>query len=120
MLLPGCQATTVADDHAGAAPWPQLYMALFSVVLLVPASLIMEPSAWHSMLTAFSAPGSFFGWFLLANCFLAYAQNLLNFWVTKFTSALSLQVGPRRPAPPGPRNMPRACMCMLRDAYIAC
>lgn len=69
----------------------QLYMALFSVALLVPATMIMEPAAWGAMVAAMQAPGSTFGTWLLVNCFLAYAQNLLNFWVTKFTSALSLQ-----------------------------
>lgn len=36
-----------------------------------------------------------FFWWLLTNSCLAYAVNLTNFLVTKFTSALTLQVGGR-------------------------
>jgi hypothetical protein len=34
-----------------------------------------------------------FAWWLICNCTLAYAVNLTNFLVTKYTSALTLQVG---------------------------
>ena len=40
-----------------------------------------------------------FGWSLLLNSLLAYAVNLLNFVVTKYTSALTLQARRRTPRP---------------------
>lgn len=68
-----------------------LYMSSICVVLLVPATLVLEPTAYlkaHSLLISY--PG--FGWWLLGNSLLAYVVNLTNFLVTKYTSALTLQV----------------------------
>jgi hypothetical protein len=68
------------------------YMSSFSVMLLLPATAVLEPRSFglaHAMIM--SRPG--FAWWLLGNSCLAYAVNLTNFLVTKYTSALTLQVG---------------------------
>lgn len=46
-------------------------------------------------MTVLHAKPGFF-WTLLINSCMAYAVNLTNFMVTKYTSALTLQVGPDR------------------------
>ncbi|KAG2484221.1 hypothetical protein HYH03_016956 [Edaphochlamys debaryana] len=68
-----------------------LYMSATSVFLLVPMSAVLEPTAYTEVMELINgSPG--FGWWLLSNSCLAYFVNLTNFLVTKFTSALTLQV----------------------------
>ncbi|KAM0905221.1 hypothetical protein ACQ4PT_017506 [Festuca glaucescens] len=67
------------------------YMAPVAVVLLVPATLIMEPDALSAAAALARADASFI-WMLLLNSSLAYLVNLTNFLVTKHTSPLTLQV----------------------------
>jgi hypothetical protein len=67
------------------------YMSSFSVLLLLPSTTVLEPKSFsiaHAMIE--KNPGFF--WWLLGNSMLAYAVNLTNFLVTKYTSALTLQV----------------------------
>ncbi len=62
------------------------------MLLLLPATALLEPGAFartHALMA--SNPGFF--WWLLVNSCMAYAVNLTNFMVTKYTSALTLQVG---------------------------
>ncbi|XP_021724182.1 UDP-URONIC ACID TRANSPORTER 1-like [Chenopodium quinoa] len=68
-----------------------LYMAPIAVVALVPAVFIMEPT----VLEVFASVGhqhKFMLIILILNSTMAYAANLSNFLVTKYTSALTLQV----------------------------
>lgn len=68
-----------------------LYMSPIAVLVLLPATLVMEPDVLDVVLS----PGkkSKFMWFLLlVNSAMAYSANLSNFLVTKHTSALTLQV----------------------------
>ncbi|KAF0924013.1 hypothetical protein E2562_008359 [Oryza meyeriana var. granulata] len=67
------------------------YMAPVAVILLIPATLIMERDAL-SMVTALAHEDPSFIWILLCNSSLAYFVNLTNFLVTKHTSPLTLQV----------------------------
>ena len=66
----------------------------FSVLLLLPATAILEPSAFSKTALLVAANPGFFWWLLFNSC-MAYAVNLTNFMVTKYTSALTLQVGVR-------------------------
>uniref|UniRef100_A0A803MAH2 Sugar phosphate transporter domain-containing protein n=2 Tax=Chenopodium quinoa TaxID=63459 RepID=A0A803MAH2_CHEQI len=68
-----------------------LYMAPIAVVALIPAVFIMEPT----VLEVFASVGDqhkFMFIILILNSTMAYAANLSNFLVTKYTSALTLQV----------------------------
>uniref|UniRef100_A0A0D9WC72 Sugar phosphate transporter domain-containing protein n=1 Tax=Leersia perrieri TaxID=77586 RepID=A0A0D9WC72_9ORYZ len=67
------------------------YMAPVAVILLIPATLIMERDAL-SMVTALAREDPSFIWILICNSSLAYFVNLTNFLVTKHTSPLTLQV----------------------------
>uniref|UniRef100_A0ACD5ZLE5 Uncharacterized protein n=1 Tax=Avena sativa TaxID=4498 RepID=A0ACD5ZLE5_AVESA len=67
------------------------YMAPVAVVLLVPATLIMEPEALGAA-AALAREDPSFVWMLLCNSSLAYLVNLTNFLVTKHTSPLTIQV----------------------------
>lgn len=67
------------------------YMAPVAVVLLVPATLVMEPNAVGAAVALAQEDPSFL-WMLLFNSSLAYLVNLTNFLVTKHTSPLTLQV----------------------------
>lgn len=68
-----------------------LYMAPIAVVVLLPAALVMEPSAWDVVLSLGYEHKLM--WILLfVNSTMAYGANLCNFLVTKHTSALTLQV----------------------------
>jgi len=60
-------------------------------LLLLPATAILEPTAFARTHTMMAANSSFFWWLLFNSC-MAYAVNLTNFMVTKYTSALTLQV----------------------------
>lgn len=67
------------------------YMAPVAVVLLVPATLMMEPDALGAA-AALARDDPSFVWMLIGNSSLAYLVNLTNFLVTKHTSPLTLQV----------------------------
>ncbi|KAL6865384.1 hypothetical protein ACP4OV_016535 [Aristida adscensionis] len=67
------------------------YMAPVALVLLVPATLIMEREALGVAATLAREDPNFI-WILLCNSSLAYFVNLTNFLVTKHTSPLTLQV----------------------------
>jgi hypothetical protein len=64
------------------------------VLLLLPATALLEPSAFARTQELLATNSGFLGW-LLFNSFMAYAVNLTNFMVTKYTSALTLQVRAR-------------------------
>ncbi|ERN04911.1 probable sugar phosphate/phosphate translocator At3g11320 [Amborella trichopoda] len=68
-----------------------LYMAPIAVVLLLPATLLMEPNVL-GITVAQARHDVKVVWYLLFNSSLAYFVNLTNFLVTKHTSALTLQV----------------------------
>jgi hypothetical protein len=107
------QAMLMSDPAEKLDPMSLLlYMASISVVILVPTSLIWEPQVgvllpclasvqaashcWsvQAMQKAaeLAAANPGFVWFLMGNSLLAYFVNLTNFMVTKYTSALTLQV----------------------------
>ncbi|PNH09611.1 putative sugar phosphate/phosphate translocator [Tetrabaena socialis] len=68
-----------------------LYMSATSVMLLVPMAAVVEPGAFGTAVRLIRA-SPHFGYWLLGNSALAYFVNLTNFLVTKYTSALTLQV----------------------------
>ncbi|XP_031478455.1 probable sugar phosphate/phosphate translocator At3g11320 [Nymphaea colorata] len=68
-----------------------LYMAPIAVVLLLPATLYMEPNVLGFTI-ALARRDIRVVWYLSFNSSLAYFVNLTNFLVTKHTSALTLQV----------------------------
>ncbi|XP_072961764.1 probable sugar phosphate/phosphate translocator At5g05820 [Typha angustifolia] len=68
-----------------------LYMAPVAVVLLLPATIIMEENV-VGITIALAREDFKIIWYLLFNSCLAYFVNLTNFLVTKHTSALTLQV----------------------------
>lgn len=68
-----------------------LYMAPVAVILLLPATLVMEQNVVGITL-ALAREDIKIVWLLLFNSSLAYFVNLTNFLVTKHTSALTLQV----------------------------
>lgn len=68
------------------------YMSSFSVLLLLPATTVLEPKSFAKTHALIETSPAFF-WWLLGNSMMAYAVNLTNFLVTKYTSALTLQVG---------------------------
>ncbi|XP_058181872.1 probable sugar phosphate/phosphate translocator At3g11320 [Rhododendron vialii] len=68
-----------------------LYMAPIAVLLLLPATLIMEENV-VGLTLALARDDIRIVWYLLFNSALAYFVNLTNFLVTKHTSALTLQV----------------------------
>jgi hypothetical protein len=66
-------------------------MSPIAVLVLLPATLIMEPSVIE--VTISLGKEHRYMWLLLGiNSALAYSANLANFLVTKHTSALTLQV----------------------------
>ncbi|XP_044507000.1 UDP-URONIC ACID TRANSPORTER 1-like isoform X1 [Mangifera indica] len=68
-----------------------LYMSPIAVIVLLPTALVMEPNVLEVTLSL--AKQHKFLWLLLIiNSSMAYSANLLNFLVTKHTSALTLQV----------------------------
>lgn len=69
-----------------------LYMSPIAVLALLPASLVMEPNVLEASLLI-GKEHKFVWLLLLVNSVMAYSANLLNFLVTKHTSALTLQVG---------------------------
>ncbi|KAJ0449644.1 putative sugar phosphate transporter domain-containing protein [Helianthus annuus] len=68
-----------------------LYMAPVAVVILLPATLLMEDNV-VGITIALARKDVNVVWYLLFNSAMAYCVNLTNFLVTKHTSALTLQV----------------------------
>lgn len=68
-----------------------LYMAPFAVVVLVRATLVMEPDVFD-LVVALGKEHKFMWILLFINSAMDYGANLCNFLVTKHTSALTLQV----------------------------
>lgn len=68
-----------------------LYMSPIAVLVLLPAALIMEPKVLE-VIVSLGQQHKFLWLLLLINSTMAYSANLLNFLVTKHTSALTLQV----------------------------
>lgn len=68
-----------------------LYMAPIAVLVLLPATLIIEPNVL-GITVALARKDSKIVIYLLINSAVAYCVNLTNFLVTKHTSALTLQV----------------------------
>lgn len=68
-----------------------LYMSAVSLLFLVPMAALLEPGCTQQALALIGKDHGF-AWWLLSNSSLAYAVNLTNFLVTKYTSALTLQV----------------------------
>nr|XP_043635666.1 probable sugar phosphate/phosphate translocator At3g11320 [Erigeron canadensis] len=68
-----------------------LYMAPIAVVILLPATLLMEENV-VGITIALARKDVNIVWYLLFNSAMAYCVNLTNFLVTKHTSALTLQV----------------------------
>ncbi|MBA0706864.1 hypothetical protein Golax_018949 [Gossypium laxum] len=68
-----------------------MYMAPIAVVILLPATLLMERNV-IAITVALARKDTIVVYYLLFNSSLAYFVNLTNFLVTKHTSALTLQV----------------------------
>uniref|UniRef100_A0A7N0T6H1 Sugar phosphate transporter domain-containing protein n=1 Tax=Kalanchoe fedtschenkoi TaxID=63787 RepID=A0A7N0T6H1_KALFE len=68
-----------------------LYMAPIAVLVLLPATLLMEDNV-VGITIALARKDVKIVWYLIFNSTLAYFVNLTNFLVTKHTSALTLQV----------------------------
>ncbi|KAL5546375.1 hypothetical protein UlMin_006062 [Ulmus minor] len=68
-----------------------LYMSPIAVLVLLPASLLMEPNVFDVTMEL-GREHRFMWLLLLVNSTLAYGANLSNFLVTKHTSPLTLQV----------------------------
>ncbi|KAI4378450.1 hypothetical protein MLD38_015928 [Melastoma candidum] len=68
-----------------------LYMAPIAVLVLLPASLVMEPNVLDLTLSL-GREKKYLWPLLFLNASTAYVANLSNFLVTKHTSALTLQV----------------------------
>eukprot|EP00878_Enallax_costatus_P002997 GHUV01003194.1.p1 GENE.GHUV01003194.1~~GHUV01003194.1.p1 ORF type:complete len:364 (+),score=98.02 GHUV01003194.1:354-1445(+) len=86
------QAMLLADSSEKLDPMSLLfYMSSFSVLLLLPTTLLLEPGVFAQVHGLVHTHPGFF-WSLLVNSCIAYLVNLTNFMVTKYTSALTLQV----------------------------
>nr|GMC89936.1 probable sugar phosphate/phosphate translocator At5g04160 [Ipomoea batatas]GMD00238.1 probable sugar phosphate/phosphate translocator At5g04160 [Ipomoea batatas]GME21414.1 probable sugar phosphate/phosphate translocator At5g04160 [Ipomoea batatas] len=68
-----------------------LYMSPIAVLVLLPATLVMEHNV-IDVIQSVAANHRHLWLLLLVNSTMAYGANLLNFLVTKHTSALTLQV----------------------------
>lgn len=68
-----------------------LYMAPIAMLVLLPATLLMEGNVLRITIELASEDIRII-WYLLLSSSLAYFVNLTNFLVTKYTSALTLQV----------------------------
>ena len=80
-----------------------LYMSGVSVTFLLPMAVALEPTSFREASALVAASPSFLYW-LIGNSCLAYFVNLTNFLVTKFTSALTLQVRRREGGSQGGRE----------------
>ncbi|PON81178.1 Sugar phosphate transporter domain containing protein [Trema orientale] len=96
-LLPGSSQSYV-DILTFALPLEKLnsmnlmlYMSPIAVLVLLPASLIMEPKVIDVTLEL-GREHKFMWLLLFVNSVMAYSANLSNFLVTKHTSPLTLQV----------------------------
>ena len=68
-----------------------MYMSPVATIILIFVAAIVEPTGiWDTI--ALMRESTFFCFVLVINCVLAYCLNLLNFLVTRYTSALTLQV----------------------------
>ena len=67
-------------------------MAPIALSLLLPAIWLLEPGA-PSAAAALATADTGFAALLAGNAALAYVVNFTNFQITKYTSALTLQVG---------------------------
>lgn len=67
------------------------YMSAMSVVLLAPATAVLEPRSLSITRALVRESPGILGW-IFCNACCAYAVNVTNFMVTKHTSALTLQV----------------------------
>ncbi|GLI58814.1 hypothetical protein VaNZ11_000580 [Volvox africanus] len=86
------QSLLMTDPSEKLDPMSLLvYMSGVSVAILVPLTICLEPLSWQAALVMMERSSSFAYW-LLGNSSLAYLVNLTNFLVTKYTSALTLQV----------------------------
>ncbi|KAH0904991.1 hypothetical protein HID58_044494 [Brassica napus] len=68
-----------------------LYMSPIAVIALLPVTIVMEPDVM-SVTLSLARQHQYMWILLLVNSVMAYSANLLNFLVTKHTSALTLQV----------------------------
>lgn len=86
------QAIIMSDPSDKVDPMSLLlYMSTVSTFLLMPTTLLLEPQAFGLAVDMCNKnPG--FIWWLAVNSAMAYLVNLTNFLVTKYTSALTLQV----------------------------
>lgn len=67
-------------------------MSPIAVLLLLPAIALLEPAAPLTAAQLLAAEPGFVA-LLVGNSSLAYIVNFTNFQITKYTSALTLQVG---------------------------
>jgi drug/metabolite transporter (DMT)-like permease len=67
------------------------WMAPIASLCLIPAVLVLEPTVIREAMEMGVQQPNFL-WLLAFNAFLAYFTNLTNFLVTRYTSALTLQV----------------------------
>jgi hypothetical protein len=89
---PPPQSILMTDPNEKMDPMSLLlYMSAISLAFLVPMTVSMEPRSLMQALTLAQASPGFLAW-LAGNSCLAYFVNLTNFLVTKYTSALTLQV----------------------------
>ncbi len=68
-----------------------MYMAPMAALMLFPATIVMETEAFSQVMELASS-STYFIVLLLLNAMFAFLVNLYNFLVTKYTSALTLQV----------------------------
>lgn len=86
------QAMLLADASKYLDPISLLcYMSSISCVMLIPATALLEPGAFAKTQALIRSSPLLVVW-IISNAILAFAVNLTNFFVTKFTSALTLQV----------------------------
>mmetsp|Transcript_26790 Transcript_26790/g.68228 ORF Transcript_26790/g.68228 Transcript_26790/m.68228 type:complete len:345 (+) Transcript_26790:130-1164(+) len=86
------QSILMTDPSEKLDPMSLLfYMSAVSVVLLTGMTVVLEPNALTQAAKLYAADSSF-ATYMVINAALAYFTNLLNFVVTKYTSALTLQV----------------------------
>ncbi|KAJ9528133.1 hypothetical protein QJQ45_005781 [Haematococcus lacustris] len=86
------QAILMADPAEKMDPMSLVFwMSACCCLYLVPLAAVAEPTALDTCVRLYNANANF-AWWMLVNAALAYLTNLLNFAVTKWTSALTLQV----------------------------
>ena len=92
-------------------------MAPLSLILLIPATLVLEPDV-PATCRQLMAASPWFLPFLAANAATAYFVNLTNFMVTKHTSALTLQVRKSATACCLPGSCVRAACRQAEEAML--